>query len=88
MRGQPVTRTASADGRWAYTLYARPGAEPFVHALDTVEGEAYCVDLPLDLRQVEQMALRLRLGRDGLEVHRGRTTLAVVDTDELEVRER
>ena len=88
MRGQPVTRRSSSDGRWAYTLYARPGAEPFVHALDTVEGEAYCVDLPLELRQVEQMALRLRLGRDGLEVHRGPTTLAVVDTEKLEVRER
>ena len=88
MRGQPVTRKGSADGRWAYTLYARPGAEPFVHALDTVEGDAYCVDLPLELRQVEQMALRLRLGRDGLEIRRGAATLAVVDTDELEVRER
>jgi hypothetical protein len=88
MRGQPVTRRASADGRWAYTLYARPGAEPFVHALDTVEGEAYCVDLPLELRQVEQMALRLRLGKDGLVVHRGPATLAVVDTEDLVVRER
>jgi hypothetical protein len=88
MRGQPVTRRSSADGRWAYTLYARPGAEPFVHALDTVEGEAYCVDLPLELRQVEQMALRLRLARDGLVVHRGATTLAVVDTDKLELRGR
>jgi hypothetical protein len=88
MRGQPVTRRSSNDGRWAYTLYARPGAEPFVHALDTVEGEAYCVDLPLELRQVEQMALRLRLGRDGLEIHRGPTTLAVVDTEKLELRER
>jgi hypothetical protein len=88
MRGQPVTRRSSADGRWAYTLYARPSAEPFVHALDTVEGEAYCIDLPLELRQVEQMALRLRLGKDKLEVHRGRTTLAVVDTDELAIRER
>jgi len=86
MRGQPVTRRTSADGRWAYTLYARPGTGPFVHALDTVEGEAYCIDLPLELRQVEQMALRLRLGRDGLEVHRGPATLAVVDTAKLELR--
>jgi len=87
MRGQPVTRKASADGRWAYTLYAREKDEPFVHALDTVEGEAYCVDLPLRLRQLEQMALRLRLGRDGeLEVRSRRTTVAVVDTEKLEVR--
>ena len=83
MRGQPVTRRTSRDGRWAYTLYAR-GREPFVHALDTVEGEAYCIDLPLRLRQLEQMGLRLRLGaRGGLEVRRGRVTLAVVDTERL-----
>jgi hypothetical protein len=86
MRGQPVTRRTSRDGRWAYTLYAR-GREPFVHALDTMEGEAYCIDLPLRLRQLEQMGLRLRLGaRGGLEVRRGRVTLAVVDTERLVLR--
>ena len=86
MRGQPVTRRTSRDGRWAYTLYAR-GREPFVHALDTVQGEAYCIDLPLRLRQLEQMGLRLRLGaRGGLEVRRGRVTLAVVDTERLVLR--
>ena len=37
MRGQPVTRKISLDGRWAYTLYARQKDQPFVHALDTVE---------------------------------------------------
>jgi hypothetical protein len=87
MRGQPVTRRASLDGRWAYTLYARPKNEPFVHALDTVERRAYCVDLPLRLSQLEQMALRLRLDRGGeLDVRKGRVTVAVVDTEELEVR--
>jgi hypothetical protein len=87
MRGQPVTRRASLDGRWAYTLYARPKNEPFVHALDTVERRAYCVDLPLRLSQLEQMALRLRLDRRGeLDVRKGRVTVAVVDTEELEVR--
>jgi hypothetical protein len=87
MRGQPVTRRISRDGRWAYTLYARDKGEPFVHALDTVEREAYCIDLPLRLRQLEQMALRLRLGRDGeLQVRNRRTTVAVVDTEKLEAR--
>jgi hypothetical protein len=86
MRGQPVTRRTSGDGRWAYTLYAR-GREPFVHALDTVKGEAYCIDLPLQLRQLEQMGLRLRLGAGSrLEVRRGRVILAVVDTESLELR--
>jgi hypothetical protein len=87
MRGQPVTRVASSDGRWAYTLYARPKHGPFVHALDTVGGEAYCVDLPLRLRQLEQMALRLRTRGDGeLEVRSRHARLALVDTKTLEVR--
>jgi hypothetical protein len=88
MRGQPVTRRPSEDGRWAYTLYARGGQEPFIHALDTVKREAYCVDLPLrHLGQIEQMALRLRAGRDGeLQVRNGKAVLAVVDTESLEIR--
>lgn len=87
MRGQPVTRKSSSDGRWAYTLYARQGKPPFVHALDTAGREAYCIDLPLRLGQLEQMALRLRLGRDAeLEVRNGRSTLVVVDPETLEAR--
>lgn len=87
MRGQPVTRASSRDGRWAYTLYARPKHGPFVHALDTARGEAYCVDLPLRLRQLEQMALRLRMGRDGaLEIRSRHARLALVDTETLELR--
>jgi hypothetical protein len=87
MRGQPVTRATSRDGRWAYTLYARPKHGPFVHALDTARGEAYCVDLPLRLRQLEQMALRLRMRRDGaLEIRSRHARLALVDTETLELR--
>jgi hypothetical protein len=88
MRGQPVTRRVSDHGRWAYTLYARGGQGPFVHALDTVEREAYCVDLPLArLGQIEQMALRLRGGRAGeLRVQNGKTVLAIVDTKTLGAR--
>jgi len=44
MRGFPVTREASADGVWAYTLYTG-GQDPFVHALDTADGSALCIDL-------------------------------------------
>jgi hypothetical protein len=87
MRGQPVTRAVSADGRWAYTLYARPKHGPFVHALDTARGEAYCIDLPLRLRQIEQMALRLRVRADGAVEIRGRNALlAVIDAKTLELR--
>jgi hypothetical protein len=85
MRGQPVTRKASSDARWAYTLYARSGQPPFVHALDTANAKAYCIDLPLKLKQLEQMSLRLALDRDGtLRVRNGIRTLAIVDTEELE----
>ena len=81
MRGWAVTRSTSSDGRWAYTLYARAKAEPFVHALDTVRRQAYCIDLPLDLKRPEQMALRLALRSNRmLEVRRGRDTVAAVDT--------
>jgi DNA-binding beta-propeller fold protein YncE len=46
MAGYAMTRTTSADGRWVYTLYQKPSGEPFVHALDTVDAAAYCIDLP------------------------------------------
>jgi hypothetical protein len=44
MTGAPITRTASADGRWAYTLYDSQ-EHPFVHALDTERRTAVCIDL-------------------------------------------
>jgi hypothetical protein len=45
MRGYPVSRVTSADGRYAYTLYDGGGNTPFVHVLDTIAGKAHCVDL-------------------------------------------
>ena len=45
MRGTPVTRSSSPDGRFAYTLYDGAGEHPFIHALDTVEKSARCIDL-------------------------------------------
>jgi hypothetical protein len=46
MQGWPVSRKESANGRWAYTLYANPGGYPFIHALDTVAGTARCIGIP------------------------------------------
>ena len=88
MRGQPVTRAMSPDGRWAYTLYARQKREPFVHALDTARREAFCIGLPLRLAQPKQMELRLRLSAGGeqLSVVQGRTSLAEIDTRALSVQ--
>jgi hypothetical protein len=45
MRGQPLSRAMSPDGRWAYTLYDGNGKTPFVHALDTSRGTARCIDV-------------------------------------------
>lgn len=90
MGGQPVTRATSSDGRWAYTLYARMKHEPFVHALDTVRREAFCIDLPLRLAQRRQMELRLRLtpGGSNLLVVRNRRQVAVIDTTSWRVERR
>jgi hypothetical protein len=89
MGGEPVTRASSADGRWAYTLYARTQHEPFIHALDTAKKEAFCIDLPLQMTRDEQWALRLRLlERSGqLSVRQGRRTLASVDTRSFDVED-
>jgi len=85
MRGQPATRASSADGRWAFTLYARQGRAPFVHALDTSRREAICIDLPVRLAQQEQMGLRLRLAGDGrsLSVRRAGAEVASIDVRAL-----
>jgi hypothetical protein len=78
MRGSPITRAMSADGRWAYTLYDGAGSTPFVHALDTVALRAHCVDLPMLAGRRDLWALRftltggaqLRIGTPGAELAR------------------
>jgi len=88
MRGQPATRATSSDGMWAYTLYARQKHEPFVHALDTVRREAFCIDLPLRLPQPKQMELRLKLAGGGrsLSIRFEGKALASIDTRSFAVR--
>ena len=46
MRGYPLTRTVSPDGRWAYTLSDGTGQQPFIHALDISQGRAVSIDTP------------------------------------------
>jgi hypothetical protein len=93
MRGIPITRTMSPDGRWAYTLYNGGGKEPFVHALDTERRRAVCIDLPslegyrglfaLGMT-VNPAGTTLNVVRDGRG--RGRATpVAVIDTKTFEV---
>jgi hypothetical protein len=86
MNGDPLTRTSSPDGRWAYTLYS--GTEhPFVHALDTVARDARCVDLDSLTGRKDLPSLRLSLGSGGRDLSvqaPGGEQLAVVDTQTFE----
>jgi hypothetical protein len=77
MEGLPITRATSPDGRWAYTLYDGnlyddDGEAPFLHALDTVAGEAVCVDLPQLAKLPRHLYYLLQLRRSGgdLEIWR------------------
>ena len=82
MRGSPLTRTTSPDGRYAYTLYDGAGSTPFIHALDTSNSTARCIDLDMLTGNSQLWQLRLQLGSDGstLTIHNGRTTQALIDT--------
>ena len=73
MHGFAVTRATSADGRWIYTLYTRPGGYPFVHALDAVNGVAHCVGVPWHGDQGPLMNMHLALRDSGrtLALNRG-----------------
>ena len=81
MRGIPLTRTSSADGRWAYTLYDGAGEEPFIHALDTEHRTAVCIDLPA-LTGANLSVIRLAVlgGGATLRIDNGGTPVASVDT--------
>jgi hypothetical protein len=79
MRGSPLSRATSPDGRWAYTLYDGAGRTPFVHALDTIGRTARCIDLD-SLRGNEYLwQLRLKVAGSKLLVRDGHETEAVVD---------
>ena len=81
MRGNPLSRAASADGRWAYTLYDGGGARPFVHALDTAHATARCIDID-GLAPAIVSRLRLRMGDGGraVQITDGARSRAVLDT--------
>jgi hypothetical protein len=79
MQGLPMTRTMSPDGRWAYTLYAKPSGAPFIHALDTERRTAACIDLD-DLSSDTIGEAQLTLSGGSLRVEGPAGPLAVVDT--------
>jgi hypothetical protein len=88
MNGAPYARTRSANGAWAYTLYAKPNGTGFVHALDTAKRRAFCVDLPWRTTFERMAAVRLSMADDGRTLElakRGGSRLAVVDTTSFKV---
>jgi hypothetical protein len=87
MRGYPLTRTVSPDGRWAYTLYDGAGKHPFIHALDTSEGRAVCIDTPslAGRRDLYQLSLGVSTDGSALTVAHGKQSVALVDTQTFEV---
>jgi hypothetical protein len=88
MRGYPITRATSADGRWHYTLYDGAGGHPFVHALDTEGRTAACIDLDALAGVPDLFRLRLALERGGRELvvlDRG-APVATVDLATFRVR--
>jgi hypothetical protein len=82
MRGNPLSRALSPDGRWAYTLYDGGGGTPFVHALDTSRRTARCIDLDALAGSQYLLRLRLRLSGDGstLTLRDGKEAELLVDT--------
>ncbi len=77
MRGLPITRATSRDGRWAYTLYDAnlyddDGRAPYLQALDTVAGRVVRVGLPqlASMPRHRYYLLALRQRRGELEIWR------------------
>jgi hypothetical protein len=85
MRGLPMARASSPDGRWAYTLYNGGGGardEAFIHILDTVDGVSHCINLPdISGREAWNVQLELPPGGGALNVQRGGRVLASMDTE-------
>lgn len=89
MRGYPVTRAVSPDGRWAYTLYDGGGGHPFVHALDTAEGTAACIAVEALAGRADLLDVRLAVADGGREVRivAGTQPVGVIDAKTLRLSE-
>jgi hypothetical protein len=88
MRGNPLSRALSPDGRWAYTLYDGGGQKPFIHALDTSRATARCIDLDAlaGNRYLWRLRLRATEGGSSLSIRDGAETELVVETKTFHVR--
>ena len=91
MAGFPQTRAVGPGGRWAYTLYSSAERDhpPFIHALDTVNRTAKCIDLDALIGFNSVQRLKLRQAADGSSLSvldRGQPILAV-DLESFEADE-
>jgi hypothetical protein len=86
MQGAPISRVTSRDASWAYTLYGGQH-QTFIHALDTLNAAAVCIDLPWKTQPKRLFDFRIRRAGDGRLIVRGPRgrTLAVVDQKDLHV---
>jgi hypothetical protein len=87
MRGWPVSRATSHTGAWVYTLYHRESGAPFIHALNTAQRFAVCIDLTLQPAANEAWTVRLQLSPDGrkLLVRQSGSTVSTIDTKTFRV---
>lgn len=90
MNGFPITRVTSPDGRWDYTLYDRAtvGERPFIHALDTRDRTARCIDLDgpaFANTNTYELKLAIAAGGGRIDVSRKSTPVASVDTSTFRV---
>ena len=92
MRGLPIARVTSPDGRYAYTLYnggGRPRDEAFIHVLDTVRGISHCLDLPnVDGRDAWGAGLALSPDGGTLQVLSNHEVVTTLDARHFAVGER
>lgn len=89
MLGSPWSRARSVDGTWAYTFYAKPNGTAFVHALNTSNRRAVCIDLPWRSSTEKLSYVRLSLadgGRSLVLAKVGGARLAVVHTSSFTVK--
>jgi hypothetical protein len=80
MTGVRLSGVPSPDGRWLFSVYAREHSSPFVHALDLVNGFAFCLDLPGSGYATSDAAMRwsLALSADGTHLYAANGTLGLV----------
>ena len=81
MTGSPWSRVRGANGTWAYTLYAKAEDTGFVHALDTLQQRAVCIELPWRRATLTRVRLSLADAGATLVLSRGGDgRIATIDT--------